>query len=115
PAELTKTLEVGGEVLTVRPVRPEDAPGLADLVARSDGEDVRLRFRGGLRRLPENWAARLSQIDYGREMALAAADMTGGIVGVARLAGDPEGETAEFALLVRTDHQRRGLGKALMD
>lgn len=115
PAELARTLEVGGEMLTVRPVRPEDAPGLTDLVARTDAEDVRLRFRGGLRRLPESWAARLSQIDYDREMALAAVDGSGDILGVARLAGDPEGEAAEFALLVRTDHQRRGLGRALME
>ena len=60
--------------LTMRPIRPEDAPGLADLVARTDAEDVRLRFRAGLTRLPEAWAARLSQIDYDREMALAAVD-----------------------------------------
>ena len=76
---------------------------------------MRLRFRGGLKRLPESWGARLSQIDYDREMALAALDAAGEILGVARLAGDPEGETAEFALLVRSDHQHRGLGRALMD
>jgi acetyltransferase len=115
PAELTRTLEVGGESLTVRPIRPEDAPGLTDLVSKTDAEDVRLRFRGGLKRLPESWAARLSQIDYDREMALAAVDAAGDILGVARMAGDPEGETAEFALLVRSDHQRRGLGRALME
>jgi acetyltransferase len=115
PAELTRTLEVGGEALTVRPIRPEDAPGLSDLVAKTDAEDVRLRFRAGLKRLPESWAARLSQIDYDREMALAAVDAGGDILGVVRMAGDPEGETAEFALLVRSDHQRRGLGRALME
>ena len=75
---------------------------------------MRLRFRSGLARLPDVWAARLSQIDYDREMALAALDAGGDILGVARLAGDPEGETAEFALLVRSDHQHRGLGRALM-
>ena len=115
PAELARPLELGGETLQLRPIRPEDAPGLADIVALSDAEDVRLRFRGGLRRLPESWAARLSQIDYDREMALAAVDAGGDILGVARLAGDPQGETAEFALLVRSDHQRRGLGRTLMD
>ncbi len=114
PAELAHTLELGGETLELRPVRPDDAVRLQDLVARTDAEDVRLRFRSGLTRLPDVWAARLSQIDYDREMALAAIDPGGDILGVARLAGDPEGETAEFALLVRSDHQRRGLGRALM-
>ncbi len=115
PAGLSQTLSVGGETLSLRPIRPEDAPGLTDLVARTDAEDVRLRFRGGLTRLPQDWAARLSQIDYDREMALAALDAAGEILGVARLGGDPEGETAEFALLVRSDHQRRGLGRTLME
>jgi len=101
--------------LTVRPVRPDDAAGLADLVALTDAEDVQLRFHGGVRLLPDALAARLSQIDYDREMALAATDPAGAIVAVARLVGDPEGETAEFALLVRSDHQSKGLGRALME
>ena len=107
-------LSVGGEMLGIRPLRPEDAPRLVDLVARTDAEDVHLRFRCGLKSLPESWAARLSQIDWDREMALAAVDAAGDILGVARLAGDLEGETAEFALLVRSDHQQHGLGGALM-
>ncbi len=114
PAQLARAMELGGEMMEVRPVRPDDAARLQDLVARTDAEDVRLRFRSGLVRLPDVWAARLSQIDYDREMALAAIDPSGDILGVARLAGDPAGETAEFALLVRSDHQRRGLGGGLM-
>jgi len=115
PTDLTTGLVVAGEALTVRPVRPDDAAGLADLVALTDAEDVQLRFHGGVRLLPDALAARLSQIDYDREMALAATDPAGAIVAVARLVGDPEGETAEFALLVRSDHQSKGLGRALME
>lgn len=114
PADLSRKATIHGETLSIRPIRPQDGPGLVDLVARTDAEDVRLRFNGGVRRLPESWAARLSQIDYDREMALVATDEEGAILGVARLAGDPEGETAEFALLVQSDRQRRGLGHALM-
>jgi acetyltransferase len=115
PAELCHALSLGDEPLTVRPVRPDDAPRLTDLVARTDAEDVRLRFRSGLRRLPEAWAARLSQLDYDREMAFAAVDGVGDVLGVSRLAADPDNESAEFALLVRSDRQHRGLGRALMD
>jgi acetyltransferase len=114
PAELVHAAEIGGETLQIRAVHPDDAPRLADLVGRTDPEDVRLRFRAGLKRLPEAWGARLSQLDYDREIALGAIDGEGRFLGVARLAGDPAGETAEFALLVQTDHQRRGLGGALM-
>lgn len=103
-----------GERVTVRPIRPQDAPGLEHLVANTSAEDVRLRFHGGLRTLPQALAARLSQIDYDREMAMIALDDAGEIVGVSRLIADPEGEAAEFALLVRTDHQKQGLGRALL-
>jgi acetyltransferase len=103
-----------GERVTVRPIRPQDAPGLEHLVDNTSAEDVRLRFHGGLRTLPKALAARLSQIDYDRELAMVALDETGAILGVSRLIADPEGEAAEFALLVRTDHQKQGLGRALL-
>ncbi len=115
PGELARPLQLGAETLELRPIRPEDSGRLADLVARSDAEDVRLRFRGGLRHLPQAWAVRLSQIDYDREMAFAAVEAGADIAAVARLAGDPEGETAEFALFVRSDRQRQGLGRSMMD
>ena len=105
-------LEDGQSVL-MRPIRPDDEAGLIDFVARTAFEDVRLRFRGAVRQLPHEWAARLSQIDYDREMALVAVSL-GDIVGVSRIAADPEGESAEFALLVRSDWHHRGLGTVLM-
>lgn len=103
-----------GGRLSVRPIRPDDATRLIDMVAASAAEDVRLRFRAGLQRLPAEWAARLSQIDYEREMAMVAEESDGAIVGVARLAADPDGTQAEFALMVRTDHQAHGLGHGLL-
>ena len=61
-------------------------------------------------------AARLSQIDYSREMALVATSLnsTSEILAVARLIGDPDNERAEFAVFVRSDLKGRGLGYALM-
>ncbi|MFN3515167.1 MAG: GNAT family N-acetyltransferase [Phenylobacterium sp.] len=114
PEGLSRVLEVGGEPLTLRPVRPQDGPLLAEMVEKSAPEDVRLRFRSGFRTLPPGWAERLSQIDYDREMALVAEDPGGAVVGVSRLACDPEGESGEFALMVRSDHQERGLGRVLL-
>ena len=62
-------------------------------------------------------AARLSQIDYDREMALVAIDSSATpaeILGVSRIVADPENERAEFAVMVRSDMQGRGLGFQLM-
>ncbi|WP_332773854.1 bifunctional acetate--CoA ligase family protein/GNAT family N-acetyltransferase [Phenylobacterium sp.] len=114
PEHLRRELTADGELLVVRPVRPQDGPGLAHMVERSAPEDVRLRFRAGLRTLPHGWPERLSQIDYDREMALVAEAPDGSILGVARLVGDPEGDTAEFALMVRSDRQDHGLGRLLL-
>jgi acetyltransferase len=114
PDGLAREAAVAGERVVMRPIRPTDAAGLIDLVERCDADDVRLRFGGGLRHLPQSWAGRLSQIDYDREMALVAEGPNGDILGVARLAADPEGHEAEFAVMVRSDHQRRGLAHLLM-
>ena len=114
PADLAREVSVAGEAIRLRPIRPQDVPGLSKMVERSTPEDVRFRFLGGMRRLSPSLAARLCQIDYDRQMAFVAEEPSADIAGVARLIGDPEGETAEFALMVRSDRQRRGLGGVLM-
>jgi acetyltransferase len=114
PEELVRPATVGGLDLILRPVRPQDAIAIQDLIARSEADDVRLRFGSSLHRLSDPVARRLSQIDYDREMALVAETPDGSILGVARLVGDPRGETAEFALMVRSDRRNRGLGRRLL-
>ena len=114
PDALLRRVDVAGESMSLRPIRPQDAPKLIDLVSRCSQEDVRLRFDGGVGALPPELAARLCQIDYDRQMALVAQDSEGAILGVSRIIADPEGETAEFAILVRSDHQGRGLGRTLL-
>lgn len=102
-----------GSTVSIRPIRPEDEPGIAALMAKSTIADLRLRFFAPIRQLSHESAARLTQIDYGREMAFVAVG-DGELLGVSRLAEDPEGETAEFAVMVRSDRQKRGLGERLM-
>ncbi len=120
PAELEHQVEIdGGLRLQVRPIRPEDEVRLVEMVARSSPQDVRLRFLGPLREFPHLLAARLSQIDYDREMALVAIDDRAGpnhgeILGVSRIIADPDNDKAEFAVMVRSDLKGRGLGFQLM-
>src|SRR5258708_23321467 len=105
-----------GERVHVRPIRPEDAAALQSFVERSDPEDVRMRFFMTMRGLPQAMAARLSQIDYDREMALVAESPAGGpaggsdgIVGVARFASEPDRRRAENAIAGRSDWKGHGL------
>jgi acetyltransferase len=102
-----------GTSITLRPVRPEDEPLLQDLFAHMSREDVRLRFFAPIRELSHRFAARLSQIDYDREMALIA--MRQGItLGIARYFADPDRLRAEYAIAVRSDWKGRGVGYLLM-
>lgn len=102
-----------GTAIALRPVRPEDEPLLQDLFAHMSPEDQRLRFFAPMRELSHALAARLSQIDYDREMALIA-QHDGVPLGVARYAADPDRLRAEYAVAVRSDWKGRGVGYLLM-
>ena len=102
-----------GTPITLRPVRPEDEPLLQDLVAHMSPEDIRLRFFAPIRELSHSFAARLSQVDYDREMALVA-QHEGTTLGVARYFADPDRLRAEYAIAVRSDWKARGVGYLLM-
>lgn len=119
PRELEERVTLkDGRHRWLRPIRPEDEPRLQAAFQRLTPEDIRLRFHYVMRALPHSFAARLSQIDYDREMALVLAeDGTPGqadIHGVIRLIADPDNERAEFAIIVEASHRGQGLGRYLM-
>jgi acetyltransferase len=116
PAELTSTYEARGETYTLRPIRPEDADAHARLFARFTPEDMRFRFFSSIRNMPAEQVVRMTDIDYGREMAIVAInDTTGETAGAARLVrNDTDGMTAEFAVAVEPAAKGKGLASALM-
>jgi acetyltransferase len=104
-----------GTRLRLRPIRPEDEPLLKDLAGHMTPEDLRLRFFTAVRGLSHELAARLSQIDYDREMALIALpEAEEAALGVVRFAADPDNRRAEYAIALRSDWKGRGLGYLLM-
>lgn len=106
-----------GSVVTVRPVRPEDAVLERAFIDALSPEARRMRFMGPAGEVPPSVVARMTQIDYDREMALLATLVDGGVerqVGSARYARLPDGQSVEFALAVADAWQRRGLGRRLM-
>ncbi len=116
PSGLERTIATrDGRAFPTRPIRPTDAFLLAQMTARSSPEDLRLRFLGPVTELAEEAAARLTQIDYDREMAFVAFEPnSGAMAGLARLIGDPNNENAEFAVMVRSDLKGQGLGYGLL-
>lgn len=120
PMELedTVTLQDGTQV-KVRPIRPEDEPDHYQFLSRLTPEDIRFRFFGQVGALPHGQMARLTQIDYDREMALLAKIKVGAsghdTVGVVRTVTDPDNDRAEYAIVVRSDMKGRGLGRWLLE
>jgi acetyltransferase len=118
PSELEEELVWSGQPVLLRPIRPEDAPRHREFLARVDAHDMYMRFFRSVRELSAADIAHFTQIDYDRAMAFIAVarDGTGSgeILGVARAHADPDNVVAEFALLVRSDLKRRGLGQLLM-
>jgi acetyltransferase len=110
--ETAETLR-DGTVLGLRPLRPEDEPLLHDLAAHMSHEDLRLRFFTPVQGLTHAVAARLSQPDYDRELALLA-ERDGMALGVVHFFADPDKLRAEYAIAVRTDWKGCGVGFLLM-
>jgi acetyltransferase len=115
PAELVEQFDAHGERLVVRPIRPEDAEQHGAFFLRLSPEDVRYRFFTSMRELSPEMTARLTQIDYDREMAFVAVrETTQETVGVARLVGEPGGLSGEFAVIVQADMKGKGVARRLM-
>ena len=107
----------GGERITIRPVRPEDAGALQVYFRGLSNESRYRRFLGALAELAANQLARLVAMNGPDELALLAFAETGDtscLVGEAVLASAAGSVRSEFALSVADAWQRRGVGAALL-
>jgi acetyltransferase len=118
PTELVEEcMAKDGELITVRPILPEDEPHHAEFIKKVSKEDLYKRFFSDVGEFNHEALANLTQIDYDREMAFVAVTKDGNkeeIIGVSRALINPENTDAEFAILIRTDVKGKGLGKILM-
>ena len=115
PTEWDRLAGSGALRLRIRPIRPSDERLYPAFLQQVTKEDIRYRFFGAATWPSHERIARFTQIDYARAMAFVAIDEAeGALLGVSRLAADPDYERAEFAILVRSDRQGEGIGRALM-
>jgi acetyltransferase len=110
------------KTIHLRPIRPEDEPKLVEFHEHLSERSVYLRYASMMQmsqRVAHERLARITHIDYDREMALIAEwhnpdtdeDM---IVGVGRLTKGVGTNDAEFAMLVIDEFQREGIGTELL-
>jgi len=118
PVELEEWAEWRSRKIMLRPIKPEDGARHLAFFKALDPDDVRFRVFMPLREIGASQLARLSQIDYDREMAFVAIgereDGTSETLGVARAIADPDNAVAEFAVTIRSDLKGGGLGSILL-
>ena len=120
PRELEECVTLkNGRHAMLRPIRPEDEPAHFEFFKHLSPEDLRFRFFGVVRELTHTEMAKLTQIDYEREMAFIAtapdAEGRPETLGVVRASTRPDNSSAEFAVIIRSDLKGQGLGRLLME
>lgn len=128
PRETEERLELAGAPVLVRPIRMEDAPAERAFIAHLSPESAYKRFMMPVHELPEAMIDAFVHVDYARSMAFVALEVgkagkgdgeregegEGDFIGVARYAGDADGQRCEFAVTIADAWQGRGLGTLLL-
>jgi acetyltransferase len=107
-----------GARLFIRPVRPEDAPLFHIFFKVLSPTTIYNRFFSHVKELSPEMLARLTQIDYDREIALVALDdnpKAKQMLGVARIVGDPDGKKGELSVVVGDPWHDKGIGSSLLE
>ncbi|VVB89363.1 Acetate--CoA ligase [ADP-forming] I [uncultured archaeon] len=108
-----------GRTVILRPIKPEDEPMWLEMFHTLSEETIRYRFFELIKEpIAHEFSVRYANIDYDREMAIAAEMEVGGVrkmLGVVRLAIEPDGKTGEIAFGVADPWQGLGLGLKMVD
>lgn len=118
PEELERyrTTSAGLEVL-LRPVKMSDEELLKEFFYSLSDQSNYRRFIMLRRRLPHEVLQKFTAIDYTKQMVILATIEEGEkelVVGVGQYVVQEDTHTAEIALAVRDDYQRKGLGALLL-
>lgn len=101
-----------GRQIEIRALRPSDAGGLKEAIARSSDESIRRRFFSLKRAFSEKEVAHFINVDFVTHVALVAV-ADGAIVGGCRYIVVRPG-VAEVAFAVVDEYQGQGLGAAML-
>src|ERR1700716_183087 len=100
----------------IRALHSREEQPICVLHARLSPRTRYLRFLSPIPTLPDALVRRLAYVDYRRRLVIVAEDEAAGCAGVVALASFSavDETTAEVAVVVQDDWQRRGVGTALV-
>lgn len=117
PDYLISSYQVDKKQITIRPIRPEDAELEQEFISNLSNHTKYFRFMGNIKELSLPMLIRFTQIDYSREMAFIAAYVDKRkekIIGITRYVINPDGESADFAIVVADAWHNKGIGSKLL-
>jgi acetyltransferase len=111
-----RELKNGVNVL-LRPIKPEDEGRFNEFLKSLSEESMRFRFFALIKEMSHETLTQYCNLDYDREIAIVVELQQGSrqIIGAVRLIVEPDGRSAEFAVLVGDQWQGLGLGSKLID
>jgi acyl-CoA hydrolase/GNAT superfamily N-acetyltransferase len=117
PIHLEETLEINGEPVTVRPVKPVDERRIQEHFYSLDKNDVASRFFHEKTSFLKEEVEGVSQIDYVKDLTMVAIVGEfgfGRVVGIGEYLIDPATNVAEVAFSISKEFQKKGMGKILL-
>ncbi len=117
PIHLEETIDMEGEEMTVRPVKPVDERRIQEHFYNLDKDDVVARFFHEKTSFVKEEVEGVSQIDYVKDLTVVAVVGEfgfGRVVAIGEYLIDPATNVAEIAFSVSKDYQKKGMGKILL-
>jgi len=102
-----------GRRVTIRPIRPEDASAERAFLERLCAESRRMRFMKFVGAIREPLVEQFTHVDYARTMAFVC-EAEGALVGEARYASIPPGNSCDFGIVIDDDWHKSGIAGLLM-
>lgn len=110
-----KVKDEDGRTLVLKPIEPSDSAALQAFFCGIRASEIDHRFIPSAHCLHPSQLARLTQIDYDREMIFVVQEESGTFIGFARSLLGPDIGEAEFAVIISDAYKKKGLGKILVE
>ena len=117
PIHLEETIDIDGEAVTVRPVKPVDERRIQEHFYNLEENDIIARFFYDKTNFLKEEMEDVSQIDYVKDLtivALVGEFGFGRVVGVGEYLIDPNTNVAEIAFSISKAYKQKGLGKVIL-